>query len=156
MKSIRSSQCLSSVYEVWSCLGARTISLPFDTQRITIIDVEGSNSGRLLLTILLLRLPKSDAGRMLPCLPFFLTTRISHKHFFNRISTLYRRIHSPLSMSTKGSQSSNVTKQSAPSVSQSNDPSGNFLNWFRPRLIDRWFISRHPATDTFFHLLNAL
>jgi hypothetical protein len=31
MKSTNSTQCLSSVYTAWSCLGASTISLPFDT-----------------------------------------------------------------------------------------------------------------------------
>ena len=71
MKSISSFLSLTSVYEAWSCLGARTISLPFNTQRITTMNVVFGNSGRLLLTFLLARWPKSVAGHLLPCLPFF-------------------------------------------------------------------------------------
>jgi len=48
MKSISSSQCLTSVYEAWSCLGARTISLPFDTQLMTTMNVVFGNLGRVL------------------------------------------------------------------------------------------------------------
>jgi len=87
MKSISSSQCLTSVYAAWSWLGDRTISLPFDTRQITTMNVVFGNSGRLLLAFLLARSPKSVAGRLLPRLPFFLASRISLAHLFTNIST---------------------------------------------------------------------
>jgi len=58
MKSTSSSQCLTSVYEVWTGLGARIISLPFDTQRITTVNIVFGNLGRLLLAFLLTSWPK--------------------------------------------------------------------------------------------------
>jgi len=96
MKSISSSQCLTSVYEAWSCLGARTISLPFDTQLITTMNVVVGYWGRLLLAILLACLPKSVTGCLLHLLPFFLASRISLAHLFKNISTHCRRIHSSI------------------------------------------------------------
>jgi len=48
MKSTNSSQCLTSVYKAWSCLGARTISFPFNTHSIITVDIVFGNSGRLL------------------------------------------------------------------------------------------------------------
>src|SRR5882757_546466 len=156
MKSTNSSQCLTSVYEAWSCFGARTISLPFDTQLIITVNVVFGNSGRLLLAFLAGCSPKSVAGHLLPRLPFFLASRISLAHFFKNISTHCRRIHSALSKLTNGSQVSNVAKKSATAVSQCRGPSRTCFNWFYPRIMDRCFFSRNPATHTFFHLLNAL
>jgi len=69
LKSISPSQCLTSVYEAWSCLGARTISLPFNTQQITPMNVVFGNSGRLLLAFWLAHLPISSAGWLLRHLP---------------------------------------------------------------------------------------
>jgi hypothetical protein len=104
MKSISLLQCLKSVYEAWSCLGARTIFLRFDTQQITIMNVVYGNSGRLLLIILLVCLPKSVADRLLPHLLFFLTSQISLARFFKNISIHCCQIHSALSKLSNGSQ----------------------------------------------------
>ena len=62
IESINSSQCVTSVYEAWSLFGDRTILLPFNTQWITTMNVVFGNSGRLPLTCLLARSPKSIAG----------------------------------------------------------------------------------------------
>jgi len=156
MKSPNSSQCLTSVYEAWSCLGARTISFPFDTQQIITVNVVFGTSGRLLLTCVPTRSPKSVAGRLLRCLPFFLASRILHTHFFKNISTCCQRIQSALSKLTNGSQVSNVAKKSATAVTQCRGPSRTCFNLFCPQIMDRCFFSRNPATHTFFHLLNAL
>ena len=85
MKSISISQCLTFICKAWSCLGARTISLPFNTQQITIMNVVFGNYGRLLLAFLLAPFPKSVAGRLLARLPFFLTSWI-HLHFSPKAS----------------------------------------------------------------------
>jgi len=156
MKSTNSSQCLTSVYKAWSCLGARTISLPFDTQWIITVNVVFGISGRLLLTILPTRSPKSVAGRLLPRHPFFLAFRISLAHLFKIISTHCRQIHSTLLKLTNSSQFSNVAKISATAVSQCRSPSRTCFNRFYPQIMDRCLFSRNPATHTFFHLLNAL
>jgi len=156
MKSISSSQFLTSVYEAWSCLGARTIAFPFDTQLITTMNVVFGNSGRVLLASLLARLPKSVAGRLFPRLPFFLASRISLAHFFKNISTHRRRIHSALSELSTGRQTLNVSKQSATAISHCRGPSRTCFKRFCARIMDRCFFSKTPATHTFFHLLNAL
>jgi len=74
MKSTNSSQCVTSVYEAWSCLGVRTISLPVDTQWILTVNVVFRNSGRLLLTFVPTGSPKSVAGLLLPRLPLCLAS----------------------------------------------------------------------------------
>jgi len=156
MKSINPFQCLSSVYEACSCLGARTISLPFDTQWIILVNVVFGNSGRLLLPFVPARSPKSVASRLLPRLLCFFASRILLAHSFKHISTHCWRIHLALSKIHNSSQVWNVTKKSATAVSQCRGPSGTFFNQFCPRIMDRYFFSRNPATHTFFHLLNAL
>jgi len=156
MKSPNSSQRLTSVYEVWSCFSARTISLPFDTQWIPTVNVVFGNSGRLLLAFLPARSPKSVAVRLLPRLPFFLASWISLAHFFKKISTHCWWIHSTWSKLTSRSEVSSVTKKSAAAISQCMGPSRTCLNWFCPWIMDRCFLPGNPATHTFFHLLKAL
>ena len=156
MKSISSAQCLASVYEAWSCLGARTIFLPFDTQRITTMNIEFSKSGRLLLAMLLGRSPKSVAGRVLPRLPFFLASWISLAHIFKNISSHCRQIHSALLKLSNSSQVLNVSKQSATPASLCRGPSQTCFNRFCPRMLARCFFSWNPAIHAFFHLLNTL
>jgi len=156
MKSISSSLCLTSVYAAWSWFGDRTISMPFDTRQITTMNVLFGNSGRLILAVLLTHSPKSVAGRLLPRFPFFLASRISLAHFFQNISPHCRRLHLALSKVSNGSQVSNVSKKSATAVSQCRGPSLSCFNQFCPRIMDRCFFSRNPATHTSFHLLNAL
>jgi len=151
MKSVSSSQCLRLVYAAWSWSGDRTISLPFHSRQITTMNVVFGNSGRLLLTFLLTRSLKSVASRLFPPLPFFLASRISHAHFFEIISTHCRRILLASSKLSNGSQLSNVFKKSATSISQCRGPSLSCFNWFCPRMRDRCFFSRNPATHTFFH-----
>jgi len=82
MKSISSSQWLTLVYEAWSCSGDRMISFPFDSQRITTMNVVYCNSGRLLLSSLPTCSPKSVTGRSLPCFPHVLTSQILVAQFF--------------------------------------------------------------------------
>jgi len=102
------------------------------------------------------RYPKSVAGPMLPHLPFFLASRTSLAHFFKNISIHCRRMYSALSKFSKGSQVSKFFKKSATAISQYRGPTRNGFNRNGPRIIDWCFISRNPATLTFFHLLNAL
>jgi len=156
MKSISFSQCLTSVYEAWSCLEVRTISLRFNTQLITTMNVVFGNAGRLLLAFLLMRSPESVTGCLLPRLPFFLASRILLVHFLKNISTHCWRIHSALSKLSNGSQVLNVSKESATAISQCRGPSRTCSKWFYPRIIDQCFFSKNPATHTVFHLWNAL
>jgi len=51
MNSTISSQCLKSVHEAWSYLGDRTISLPFNTQQITTMNVIFGTSGNWILAV---------------------------------------------------------------------------------------------------------
>jgi len=136
MKSSGNSECLTSVYEAWSCLGARTISLPFDTQRIATLMVVLGNSGRLLLAFLLVGSPKSVAGHLLPRLPFFLDSRISFAHIFKNISTHCRRINPALPKLTNGSKFANGSKLSATAVTQWRGPSRTCFKRFCPRIMD--------------------
>jgi len=156
MKSISSSQCLTSVYEAWIWFGDRMISLPFDTWQITTMNVVFANSGRLHLAILLKRSPKSVAVRLLPRLPLLLAPRISLADFFKNISTHCQRIHFAVSKLSDDSQLSNVSKQSATAVSQWRGPFLSCFQWFCPWILDRCLVSRNPATHTFFHLLSTL
>jgi len=110
MKSIGSSQYLTSVYVAWSWFGDRKISLPIDTRQITTINVVFGNSGRLLLALLLARSPKSVAGCLLSLLPLFLAYLILLAHGFKNISTHCRQIHSALWKLSKCNQVSNVSK----------------------------------------------
>ena len=77
---------LMSVYKAWRCMGARTKSWPFDTQRIIPVNLVFGNSGRLLLAFLPARSLKSVASHMLPRLPLFLAFRISLALVFKHIS----------------------------------------------------------------------
>ena len=156
MKSTSSSQCLTSVYKVWSHLGARTLSFPYDTQRITTMKVEFDNSGRLLLTCLLACSPRSITGCLLPRLSSFLASWILLAHFFEIISTHGQWIHSTLPKWTNGSQFSKVFKESATAVSLWMGPSRTCSKWIWLRIMVRCFLSRNPATLTFFHSSNAL
>ena len=97
MKSISSSQYFTSVYEGWSCMLDVGSLLPFGTRRITTMKVVFGNTGTLPLAFLPLRSPISVAGHLLPCLPFFLTSRTMLAHFFRNISTHCRRIRSAVS-----------------------------------------------------------
>jgi len=156
MKSTNTSQCLTSVYEAWSCVGAWTISLPFDTQWIITVNVVFGNSGRLLLTGLPARSPKSVASRLLARHPFFLAFRISAAISSRNIATHCQRIHSALSKLHNGSQFSNVAKKSVTVVSQCWGPSRTCFHRFCPRIMGWCFFLSHPATHTLIHLLNAL
>jgi len=82
MKSTNSSQSLTSVYEAWICLRARTKSLPFDTQWIIIVNVVFGNFGRLLLAHLPVLYPKFVACCLLFRLTLFLASRILLAHYF--------------------------------------------------------------------------
>jgi len=156
MTSISSSQCLTSAYEAWSCFGARTISLPFDTQQITTVNIVFGNSARFHLAVLPGQSPKSVTSRLLPRPPSFLASPISLPHFIKHIWTHCRQICSALSKLPNGSQCSNVSKTSPTAVSLCRGPSRTCFKWFCPRIMDRCFIPRHPATHSFFHLLNAV
>jgi len=156
MKTTCSSQCLTSVYETWSHLWDRTKTLQFNTQRITTMHCVFGNALTLLLAFLPSGSPKYVSSCGLHCLSFLVVSRISHAHCFENIWTHCRLIHSALWKITTGSQSSNVTNISATPVSECR---GLFETWFRqfcPWIMDRCFFSRNPATNTFFHLLNAL
>jgi len=116
MKSTSSSQCVTSVCQASSSLGARTISLPFDTEQITTMNIVFGNSGSLLLAFLLTWSPKSIVVHWLPCLPYLLASQISLAHFFKNISNLCRPILFALSKLLNGSQPLNVAKQSATTI----------------------------------------
>jgi len=156
MITISSSHCLKSVYEAWSCLGARTKSLPFNTQWITSMNVVFGKSGRLLSASLLVHSPKSDTGWFLPSLYFFLPSQILLVHFFKHISTHHWRIHSVLSILSNCSQFSDVAKKSATTIFLCRGPSRTSFNVFGPWIMDWCFFSKNPASLTSFYLLNTL
>jgi len=135
--------------DVWSLL-------PFGTRRITTMKVVFGHSRRLPLIFLTGHSPKSVVGRLLPPLPFFLTSRTSLAHLFQNISTHCRQIHLALSKFSKGSQVPKVSKKSATAVSQCRGPSHIWFKQFCPGIMDQCFFSGNPATHTFFHLLNVL
>ena len=118
MKSTNSSHCVISVYEAWSCLGAETTSLPFDTQQIITVNVLFGNSVRVLVAFSPTCSPKSVAGCLWPGLPFILASQMLLAQWFKNISTHCWRIHSTLSKLTNGSQFLNVAKKSATTVSE--------------------------------------
>jgi len=156
MKSTNSSQCLASVYEAWSGLGARTISLPFDTQWIITVNVVSGNTGRLLLAILPARSLNCIAGYLLPCLPLIHASQISLARVFRNISTYCGRIHTPLLKLTDYSKIMNIAKNPAIDISQCMGPSRTCFNQFCPRIMDRCFFFKNLTSHTFFHLSNAL
>jgi len=110
MKSISSSQCLTSVYEAWNWLLDVWSLLLFGTQRITTMKVVFGNPGTLPLSFWCTRSPKSVTSHLMPGLPFFLSSRASLAHFFNNISIHGHRIHSALSKFCKCSQFSYGSK----------------------------------------------
>jgi hypothetical protein len=121
-KSINSSQWLTFVYKACSWLGARSISLLFDTQLIRTMNVVFGHLRRLLLAIWLGCSPKSVGGHMLPRLHFFLASRIPLVHLFKNISTHYRQIQSAFSKLSNVSQVSNISKKSDTVVSHCRGP----------------------------------
>ena len=156
LKPISSSHCPTLVYEARSCVGARIMSLPFDTQQITTVTFVFGNSGPLRFTMLLTHSPKSVTGCCLPRVATFLASSIVVAHLLQNISTHCRPIHSALSKISNCSQSLNVTKKSATAVTQCGGPSRSCSKSFSPRIIDRCFFSTTIATNTFFHLMHAL
>jgi len=135
--------------DVWSWL-------PFGTQWITTSKVVFGNSGTLPLAILPALSSSSIAGRLLPCLPLFLTSQTSLEHFFKNIPTHCHWIHLAFSKFSKGSQVSTVSKKSYTAVSRCRCPSRSCFKRFCPRIRDRCFFPRNPATHTIFHLLKVL
>jgi len=118
MRSISSSQSLISAYEVSSCLGAITISLPFKTQWISqwctwYLATLGGH-----LSPICPHTPKSVASRLLPCHSFWHASNTSHAHRFTNISTHCRKLHSSLSKWSNTSLFWNVDKKSTTAVSQ--------------------------------------
>ena len=156
MKSISSSQCLISVYEAWSCLGDITISLPFNTQQITITNFVFGYSGWLLLMFWCKNFPKSVTGCFSPHGFIFLDSRISYTLFFKIIPIHCRQIHSTLSKFSNGRQFTNVVKKSSTTVSLCRGPSQSGFKHFCCQIMHRCFFSRNPVTHSFFRLLNAL
>jgi len=156
MKVISSSQWVTYVYEARSCLGCRIISFPSDTQQITTIMFISGNLAMLLVAWFLAILPKSVAGCLLHCRPYFLAPQISLAHFFNLILTRCLQIHLALSKLSNSSQFSIGFKTSVTAVSQCRRPSWSCLKCFCRWMMDRCLFSRIPATHTFCHLLNAL
>jgi len=142
MKSISSSQRLTSVYEAWRWMLEVWSLVSFDTRRITTMKVVFGNSGMLTLAILPALSPKSIAGRMLPRLPFFLASRTSLADFFKNTSTHCRRIHSAIENVFNGSQFSKDSKTYATAVSQRRGPSLCCFKRFCPGIMDRCFFSR--------------
>jgi len=154
MKSTNYCECLISVYEASSCLEAIIKFSPFDTQRIITLKVVFCNSGRVIVTFLRIRCPKSVASRFLRLLPIFLASHISLAHFFQNIPTQCPRIHSAESKFTYSRQLSNVAKKSATAISQWRGLSQTWLKQSCLRMIDPCCFSRNPATHIFFHLFN--
>jgi len=85
MKTTSFSQCPTSVYEAWCCLGDRIIFLPFNTQQITIMNLLFGNFGRLLLAMWPMFSPKSIAVAI--CLGIsFSSTFEFHLHISTKTS----------------------------------------------------------------------
>jgi len=102
------------------------------------------------------RSPKSITSRLLPCLPFFFTVHTSLAHLFKDISTHCGQIHSPLSKISRGRHVSKVSKKCVTAILQCRGPSPGCFKQFCPRIMDRCFLCRNPATHTFFNLLKTL
>jgi len=110
IESISSSQCLTSEYEAYSCLGYSTISLPFDTQWITTMNALCSQFGRLPLAVWPMHYSKLVTGSCLPHLPIFIISQTFVAHCIESISTRCCRIHWELSTLSKSNQFSSDTK----------------------------------------------
>ena len=136
MKSISSSQCLTSVYEAWSWMLDVWSLLSFGTRRITTMTVVFGNSGRLPLGCVPAGSPKSVAGRLLPHLPLFQASRTSLALLFKNISTHCRQIHLALWKFSNASQVSNVCKRSSTAISQCSGPSRICFKRFCPVIKD--------------------
>jgi len=156
MNSVSFSQCLTSVYEAWSCFLDVWSLILFATQRIPTVTVVFANSRMLPLAFLPVRSPRSVTGRILLHLPFFLASWTLLAHRLKIISTHCRRIHSALFKLSNGSKVSKVSKKSAPVIAQCSGLSRSCFKPFCPPKMDPSFFPRNPATHTFFHLLKAL
>jgi hypothetical protein len=110
--------------------------VPLGTRPITTINIVFGNAGTLPHAFSLVRFPKFIAGRLLPCLPFFVASQTSLSEFFKNISTHDHRIHSALVKVSNGSQVSNVIKQSPTTVFQFKGSSRNCFKRFCPGIID--------------------
>jgi len=137
--SISSSQCLTSAYAAWCWFGDTTISWPFDTQQITMMNAVFLNTGRYLFAFLLVHSPKSVNDRFYPRLHIF--PRLSNfactclpKHPYH-----CGRICSALSTFSTVNQIWIVSKKSATAVAQCRGPSQSCVNRFCPRIMDRCF-----------------
>jgi len=132
------------------------ISFPFDTRRITTMNVVFGKSGWLPLDSFLVHCPTSVASCWLSHHPFFHASWIPLAHFFRNISTHCRQIHLALLKLSNGNQLSNVSKKSLTSVSQCRGSSLSCFKMLWPRKMDLCFFSKNPATYPYFHLFNAL
>jgi hypothetical protein len=100
-------------------------------------------------------LSKSVAGCLLPCLPFFLSSRCWVAYFFLTIATQCELTQLVWLKFAKGCQSSNVTKNVSTAISQSRGLSLSCFEWFIPQIVGPCFFLKNPATHNFFHLLNT-
>jgi len=156
MKSISSYQCVTSVYEAWRCWGDISLRLPFNLPQITNMNGLSGNSGRLLLMFFPTGSPKSVTGSLMPLLSFSVTSWISLAHFWQHFPTYCHQTNWALSKLSNGRQFSNVAKKSGTLVLMCSSPSRSSFKQFCPQIIDEYSVSIIPATNTFFHLLNAL
>jgi hypothetical protein len=145
-----------SGYEAWSCMLDVWSLLLFGTRRITTMKVVYSDYGWQSNAFEQAHSPKSVTGLLLPRFPFFLASRTSPAHFFTQILTHSRRINWALLTFSNGSHDSIVSKISGNVVSQCRGPSCSCSQRFCHWILNRYFFSINPATDTFFHLLQPL
>jgi len=156
MKSICSSQCLTSGYKAWNWLGGIILSFPFVTQQITTMHIVIGILGRLLLGCVTAHSPTSTISLFLLRLLFLLNFQILLVHFLKKILIHCHQIHSVWSMISNGSQHAHVIRISATTICQYRGPSPSCFKQFCPQIVPWYFVSRIPATHTCFHLLKAL
>jgi len=132
MKSISSSQCLTSVFNAWSWLLDIQSLLLFNTRWITTVKAVLGYCCRLPQVSLPTCSVKSISGCLMPSVSFFLTSPTSLANGFNIMPTHCRRNHSALLKSSKESEFSKVTKISSTTISQCRGPSHSYFELFCP------------------------
>ena len=156
MNLIRSSQCLTSIYEAWSCLADIITLWLFDTRWITTVNIVFGHSWGLIHAVLSACSPKSVASHLLYYLSIFLVFWISLAQFSINISTHCSLIHSPFWKLSSGRQFLNNNTVSVTAVSQCRGTCQSRFKWFCPQIMDWCYFSKHPATNIFVHLFNTL
>jgi len=133
MKSIHSSQFLSSGYNAWSYIGDARLSLLCGTRWMANITTMDGNSRTIFSTLLPMLSPKPSTCHWLSHLWWLLNSQSLISMYFKSISIQCWWIHSALSKCYNCRQFSNVTKESATAVSRCRVDPKTVSHGFAPR-----------------------